>query len=69
MSQKPSIRVVKQAPDKAHRTLPLLAIYASTLKARDDIADLAERGRWIMVASVADIFAAGLLVIVLVLEM
>ena len=48
---------------------PLLAIYASTFKVRDNIADLEEQGRWVMFASVANIFATGLLAIVLVLEM
>jgi len=47
----------------------LLTIHASIFKVRDNIADLAEQGRWIMFGSVASIFATGVFVIVLVLEM
>jgi hypothetical protein len=70
MSQRANLRVVKRAPNTAPGTLPrLLATYASTLQARDNTAKLAERERWIMIATVTNIFAMALLVIVFVLEM
>ena len=47
----------------------LLAVYASTFKTRDDIADLAERGRWVLFATVANTFVTGLFVIVVLLEL
>jgi uncharacterized membrane protein len=51
----------------------LLALYASTFKVRDSIdqmiGDIAEQGRWVMFASVANVIATAALVVVLVLEL
>ena len=51
----------------------LLAIYSASIEVRDSLdtmmADMAEQGRWVMRAAIANAFASALLLVVLLLEL